>query len=415
MIKRIPSNQTKLMLLLQLILFLVLNFGLTTFSASTNDMLVKNTLISDITTYDLILIDNDADFETYGFPGNGTKANPYRIEYLTIGPDSGEDGIFVSSTTKHFVIQHCFIEGYRIGVYLFEIATDSAVIYNNTCINNRWGIDIERSDVVVISHNLCYNNTEDGIRVGNAQNCIITDNVCTNNDKGIEGWGWSSVVINHTICSNNSYDGINLRDFSIITLNNNSCINNGNGIVVERIDWVGITHNNCSFNRKYGIYIMALDNYHDPSKVENNTCKNNRDGIFIEYFLDIVISNNTCSNNDENGIFVNSGENFEVSFNLLKANGQYGITLKECERVILLNNTFSNNSLRGIHNVWPIVEEQNNNPNSDIGILLLSMIPLLIAVFFTINFEIALVISGTLVILSLEVPLIIALFRRKRE
>ena len=55
-----------------------------------------------------ILISSDKDFETYNFSGSGTIDDPYIIENLAIA-ESQYVGIFISKTTKYFVIQNNYI------------------------------------------------------------------------------------------------------------------------------------------------------------------------------------------------------------------------------------------------------------------------------------------------------------------
>ncbi|MCG3222312.1 MAG: hypothetical protein H7641_13110, partial [Candidatus Heimdallarchaeota archaeon] len=50
------------------------------------------------TLHEPIFISNDGNFTDYGFPGSGSKANPYRIENLNITTDFS-NGITINSTS----------------------------------------------------------------------------------------------------------------------------------------------------------------------------------------------------------------------------------------------------------------------------------------------------------------------------
>jgi parallel beta-helix repeat protein len=53
-------------------------------------------------------ITSNADFETLGFPGNGSEANPYRIQNLNI-TSANSTCIWVMNTTSHFIIEDCLL------------------------------------------------------------------------------------------------------------------------------------------------------------------------------------------------------------------------------------------------------------------------------------------------------------------
>ena len=105
--------------------------------------------------HDPILIWSDEDFIEYGLPGDGSKENPYRIEYLNI-TTSDVYSIHISSTTKHFTISNCFLannneNGFSISTD--NIAEGTALICNNTINARNFGLNLRFSDNNVITNN----------------------------------------------------------------------------------------------------------------------------------------------------------------------------------------------------------------------------------------------------------------------
>ena len=75
---------------------------------SSTEITVQNIIVSESTTYPYsfsyldslpIIITNDSNFTDYGFPGNGTLSNPYRIENLNITTNASS-GIEIINTSK---------------------------------------------------------------------------------------------------------------------------------------------------------------------------------------------------------------------------------------------------------------------------------------------------------------------------
>ncbi len=116
--------------------------------------------------HDPILIWSDDDFIEYFLPGNGSKVNPYRIEYLNI-TTSGVYSIYISSTTKHFTIANCFLVNSNengVSISIDNIEEGTALIFNNTISARNIGLNFHFSD-----NNLVTSNT--------FSNCFLTMNI----------------------------------------------------------------------------------------------------------------------------------------------------------------------------------------------------------------------------------------------
>ncbi|NHJ87752.1 MAG: hypothetical protein FK734_19985 [Asgard group archaeon] len=162
----------------------------------------KSYIIRTYTEHVPILIDSNSDFETLGFPGNGSISNPYIIQSLNITATGVLSiGIKVTLTTCHFEIKDCIILSDYIGIFIDQIASGTAKITENICISN----------------------TGDGGGIGlsNTNGCNITNNECSYFMQGIHLNGGSSNYISGNIINSNYYQGINIRhsDSNIITHN----------------------------------------------------------------------------------------------------------------------------------------------------------------------------------------------------
>jgi len=149
-----------------------------------------------------IKIESNDEFLSYNFPGDGTQANPYIIEESRIGA-SGRyaAGIEISNTNTFFIIRNCFISTNYIGIVLRNVATNTAIIVNNTCVSKsgRGG----------------------GIGLSDTRNCTILNNKCRNFMQGIHLNEASHCLIQLNLIEKSNYQGINIRysSYNIITNN----------------------------------------------------------------------------------------------------------------------------------------------------------------------------------------------------
>ncbi len=93
-----------------------------------------------LTDHEPIIILNDKDFKNFKFPGRGTENNPYLIQYYNITTDHSES-IYISGTTKHFVIQNCYLNSYYTNIYI-ENSNGSVQIFENEIEGALQGINI---------------------------------------------------------------------------------------------------------------------------------------------------------------------------------------------------------------------------------------------------------------------------------
>ena len=238
-------------------------------------------ILHSYTTHDPIYIDYDDNFTDYGFPGDGSIDDPYRIENYNITITDDYPILFSGNNTKHFVIQDCFLKtDTNIGIYLgkyYEMGSDTVNIVNN----------------IIISEN------HNGIELLGGNHSIITGNTITADYYGIYmEYAYNSFVANNLIRSYNE-DGIYLEDCPNSLISRNNCTAYYYGIYLYQSPYSTVSYNNCS-NGDRGIY---LDEFTEGS-VTNNIIIGNFMGIETNFCYDTVFTNNLLQENDY-AIFLN--------------------------------------------------------------------------------------------------------------
>ncbi len=136
-----------------------------------------------------IVIDDNTDFETLNFTGEGTELDPYLITNLFINATGVESrGILVHATSVHFEIRNCTILTDFVGIDLSDNAANTATINNNTIISklgDGGGISLSVGYGVTISNNeFAY--FMQGIHINHAHNNIVVSNmILASNYQGI--------------------------------------------------------------------------------------------------------------------------------------------------------------------------------------------------------------------------------------
>ncbi len=163
---------------------------------------------SSLTPHDPISITSDSDFEV--FPGSGTVEDPYVIEGYNITTISDE-GIYISGTTKYFIVRNCYVDAESIGIYIYDVADGTATVINNTCSNysdNDYGILLSYSGSSTIANNTCNRNYR-GIYFEDSDFCVVTYNLLRENEGyGVYFWyGSDSNLIHHNTFVDNNLGG----------------------------------------------------------------------------------------------------------------------------------------------------------------------------------------------------------------
>ena len=322
----------------------------------------KNGVVSS----NYIEIAQDKDFKfKYNFPGDGSSINPYIIENYNLSRTDGIT-ISISFTTKHFIIRNCTLSDSHSGVFLDNIAPDTATITNNTFINNLYGLRAYNCMSLNITQSIFQSNNI-GVYLTGSNYASISEITCSNHTNAF--WAEDSEYghfFNNTFLDSEEEAGIvfsnhwtieNNIDVSMILLTGNQHLyyNNvfyNNGSVIANIDnfymadnyfagefnFVTINElkhsfivNNTFLNGgfDFGDFTSA-DNL--PYLFEDNFV-NNKPVLFLANQAEVLIDNSTFGQ-----IFCFNCTNVNVS------NGNFTNTISaincyECENVTITNNT----------------------------------------------------------------------------
>lgn len=184
-----------------------------------------------------IRIISDKDFIDYDIPGLGSENHPYFIRNLNITTNE-ETGIYISSTTKHIVICNCYIDALNYGIEIENVANDTLVITQNTCINNRYyGTFIWKTAYANISYNN-YVQNGDGVTIFNSDKAIITNNTCNKNKNyGIYLSRSKYCNVTYNVLKNNKNYGVVLGRYTeYISVHHNYFISNNLGGTSQAYD-----------------------------------------------------------------------------------------------------------------------------------------------------------------------------------
>lgn len=222
---------------------------------------LQSTSNSQFAAHDPIAISTDSDFEAQGFPGAGTKDDPYRIEGLNITSTNGSISdpnalISIQNTRAHFLVAENFLNGLtKIELRRFEpellpnVSVGIKVIYanngkireNQVTSTAKYGILIEQSTNVSIEENTMWL-LKDAIGIVNAtNNQIIGNDISDTKYDAIRLRGASYNAIRGNILNNIKYSGVKLENDPITRT-----IPSGNN---------EITFNHISNGRQSGIWL----------------------------------------------------------------------------------------------------------------------------------------------------------------
>ena len=315
-----------------------------------------------------VIIISDDNFTDYGFMGNGSGNNPYRIENLNI-TTTEQFGICIDNVTKTFVIKNCYVDAQDYGILIGYVHNENIIVDNNVCTKNSLhGILSYRCQGIVINNNTVKANQE-GIACLRS-NITISNNYCEQNTQGIWLYEDNSTVIGNecrfnvqngiyvdnsfyakiinNICHEHSENGIFVSSSEFITLEDNKCYQNDNGISVTSSTNCSIINNFCSVmhfdGHGFGINV-------DESEyifIHGNKITDNPDNTGMTIWLSpyTTISNNTIINT--RGLSVTaSSHNTTIKFNMC-VDGMIGAYIAYTNSCKIIYNLFQDNSVYGI-------------------------------------------------------------------
>jgi len=228
-----------------------------------------------------IFIESDNDLESYGFPGNGTENNPYRIENYTIDTYK-QFGILVVNTTKHVIVRNNSVSAMYTALKAEFNAPGTLSFHNNTGYNSTIGLCTKFTAGIIVQNNIC-NKNEYGMSFSSVFSLEIENNTIFDNEKGINlenNNSYSIVRYNNLRGNEEAIIVLNTRD---VLIENNTIRNNDLGIVFRTMN-SNIPTVNCSIvynllenNTGYGVTIPAFYEHRwtQENSIHHNTFANN--------------------------------------------------------------------------------------------------------------------------------------------
>ncbi|MHA2225023.1 MAG: right-handed parallel beta-helix repeat-containing protein [Candidatus Hodarchaeales archaeon] len=276
-----------------------------------------------------IYIDDNTDFALLGFPGNGTKENPYMItNYYFV--HSSDTLIHIEDTSVYFHITNNILNGLggsNDGIYLKN------VIYGT--IENNIAYDLRDGIFLLVSSN----------------NNNLMGNVIFNCGRGIDlSSSHTNIIWNNTIHDSTYDSNIMVYSSNSNEILSNTLFNAFRGITLESSSQYNILSGNTIFNITHiagpgsGIHVDSSSN----NNISDNTmyyCSS--DGISLVASNNNSIFGNTIYNNSRNGISLDEeSNNNSITYNNIYNNTNYGFRFDSspsANNTVMWNNFVDNN------------------------------------------------------------------------
>jgi hypothetical protein len=250
---------------------------------------VSKRTANNFTVVSPIYIDDNSDFETLGYSGNGTKTNPYRIENFSISISSGT-AIYIQGTSSYFQIRNNYLNGLNnasIGIQLQSVR--NGLIENNT-------IEAFFLNSIKISNSISNS------VIGN----VIKDNESISLFHTYQIWfvGSSMNIFENNFITNYHFDGT----FSISASSNMNLIRNNIFLLKDR-NKISISNSNENTLYNNTIFNVFLSNS-DSNLIYGNE-------IYDRVQIDSSSDNNRIKINNfmNNSIAGDEGDNNEFNYN----------------------------------------------------------------------------------------------------
>ena len=299
-----------------------------------------------------ILIQSDSDFETQGWPGNGTDEEPYLIWNLAVNTD--DYCIHIENTTAHYLIAECNLTRTISGPVVFMRNVTNGRIESTIIRGGDNAVRLWNVSSVALTKCEMFSTNLHGVWISQASSVSLSD--C----KLLGGVGVSDA----SDCSfvNNSITDID-TGFQLNDINN--CMFSFNNIT-NAVDWgftgtatsCNFTHNTIS-GSEIGLYItggednlIARNNLyqnHNGMQIDskgtvvvgNRAWNNSGTGIVIASITgNITVQSNLVSATDGGGLYITS-TNIQVLDNIVEGDGSMGHSAYSVEKsdVTFVNNT----------------------------------------------------------------------------
>lgn len=360
---------------------------------------------------DTIIIRNNADFareaEKNGWPGNGTAASPYRIEWLSL--NLGHSFMSISSSSVYFTIRKCNFNAYANTPLLEMYNTQNARIEDCTLRGSSRaltltscgyctiignvikecdyaGIHIESSAFIIISDNTfeliqpvsSYDDAR-GLKIAASQRIVAFNNTFSQNRIAIQLWKTSENNFTQNFFFNNTEGGIFFEECGMNFIEDNRFFYGGlvfTGSNLENYNQMceNNTHNgaplvhlrdysNLSLSAPGQVIIVNCTNlsvengefegapiyiaYSQRIDIVNSSWTGGFHGIFVTNSSEIAFFSNNITRCSDYGVVLSSSTNVTLSECQLTKNFR-GVLLMNASDVVVKNSVIAKNSRDGI-------------------------------------------------------------------
>lgn len=276
----------------------------------------------------------DEDFTNQGWPGQGTKENPYLIQGFTITTNGVCLGVF--NTTRHFIVENCSFlsgpEGSLKGVGILFSNVSNGVVKFSIFQDMNIGLLLLNISKCRITNNLLENCTSSEIFAEFIQNCSLANNRVTSQRS------WNGIFVRRSLdCNvfNNTVIGYSERStFGIGVVATNKSIINFNTVM----------------NFNYGIQISGYS-----LQLAINDLWGCNTGVSIFDSINCLVKTNWIKDGYY-GVDIHDSMNCTLIWSVISEN-QYGVVLGGVQNCSIIENHI-------IDNWWGLVFKHGHRSNS---------------------------------------------------
>lgn len=330
---------------------------------------------SGYTAHNPILIDGDAGFTVANgvTGGNGSTADPYRIEGWSIDA-SAADGIVVRNTTAAFLVFDVIVYsgGYAYDGIVLDNVTAGVVqnatlthnangivlrdashltLLANAVLLNAWnGVDVEHCrDVFLNGNSVSYN--RDGLSVQRSVDVRLAGNsVALNNQDGVYLYGVANVSVIGGVIASNGWSGLTLQGGSNATVAANQISSNARlGVSVGGVTGLQILSNALFSNAGGSVQVNSATNV---TVTGNNASPAGSSGIVVENAAAVTVARNSVSQANYSGILISHIAGATVGSNVL-SNNEVGLGAVNVSDLVITSNIVGTSLAHGVSLIAP--------------------------------------------------------------
>jgi len=292
-----------------------------------------------------IIINNNANFSSQGWPGSGISGDPYVIEGLEI--NAYQVCINITDITVYFEIRNCMILSGGVSSFdgiVLDNVTHGSII---GCIVERhyMGITVQDSPGCILTGNTASNNSLYGFGLDNSISCTLINNTAFANLEGFNLYQSDFWTLTHNTALSNRWRGFFMADSDNGTLMNNTASSkSGFGFTVVYCHNSLLT-DNTAIGNTIGFYLDDSDNCTLTYNIASDDPRDfyDGDGFYLQDMNYCTLTHNTAFSNSRDGFNINSSNNCTLTHNTAFSNSRNGIIILMSDYTTLYLNQLGNN------------------------------------------------------------------------